>query len=104
MAHLHIYAMAHLHIMYMIWPIYILCIWFGPFTNNVYGMAYLGPFTYKVYGMANLRIYEPAHDKTYNKTSVTSKDSDQPVHPPCMAKVFIYPSLGSLEAVECTCD
>ena len=25
-------------------------------------------------------IFEPAHDKTYNKTCVTSKDSDQPVH------------------------
>ena len=24
--------------------------------------------------------YEPAHDKTYNKACVTSKDSDQPVH------------------------
>ena len=26
----------------------------------------------------------------YNKTCVTSKDSDQPVHPPSMAKVFFY--------------
>ena len=24
---------------------------------------------------------EPGHDKTYNKTCVTSNDSDQPVHP-----------------------
>ena len=38
--------------------------------------------------------YEPAHDKTYNKTCVTSKDSDQPVHPPSMPMVLVYPSFG----------
>ena len=27
----------------------------------------------------HLCSYVPAHDKTYNKTCVTSKDSDQPV-------------------------
>ena len=32
--------------------------------------------------------YEPAHDKPYNKTCVTRKDSDQPVHPPSMAMVL----------------
>ena len=31
---------------------------------------------------------------------VTSKDSDQPVHPPSMARVLVHPSLDSLEAVE----
>ena len=37
---------------------------------------------------------EPAHDdKTYNKTCVTRKDSQQPVHPPSMARVLVYPSL-----------
>ena len=46
--------------------------------------------------------YEPRHDKTYNKTYVTSKDSDQPVHPPSMAKVLVYPPLESQEAVEGT--
>ena len=30
--------------------------------------------------------YKPAHDKTSHKTCVTSKGSDQPVHPPSMAK------------------
>ena len=25
-------------------------------------------------------LFEPAHAKTYNKTCVTSEDSDQPVH------------------------
>ena len=35
--------------------------------------------------------YEPAHDKTYNKTCVTSKNSDQPVRPPSMPRVLIYP-------------
>ena len=47
---------------------------------------------------------EPAHDKTQNKTWVTSKDLDQPVHPPSMARVLVYPSFDSLEAVEGTCD
>ena len=42
---------------------------------------------------------EPVHDKTYNKTCVTSKDSYQPVHPPSMAMVRLYPSLDSLETV-----
>ena len=47
-------------------------------------------------------MYEPAHDNTYmyNKTCVTSKDSDRPVHPPSMARVFVYPSLDSPEPVE----
>ena len=43
--------------------------------------------------------FEPAHDKIYNKTCVTSKDSGQPVHPPSMARILAYPSLVSLEAV-----
>ena len=47
---------------------------------------------------------EPANDKTYNKTCVTSKDSDQPVHSPSMARVLFYPSLDSLNAEEGTCD
>ena len=33
-------------------------------------------------------------------TCMASKDSDQPVHPPNMAKALAYPSLDSLEAVE----
>ena len=33
-------------------------------------------------------IYEPAHDKAYNKTCVTSKDSDQPAHPHSLIRVF----------------
>ena len=51
-----------------------------------------------------LRIYEQAHGKTYDKTCVTSKDSDQPVRPPSLASVLVYPSLASLEVVEDTCD
>ena len=46
----------------------------------------------------NQIVNEPAHDKTYNKTCVTSKDSDQPVHPHIMARVLVYSSLNSLEA------
>ena len=44
--------------------------------------------------------YEKAHDETYNKSSVNSKDSDEPVHPPSMAMVLVYPSLDSPEVVE----
>ena len=48
--------------------------------------------------------FEPAHDKTYNKTYVTSKDSDQPVHPSSMTRFLVYPSLDSPEVVEGTYD
>ena len=44
------------------------------------------------------------HNKTYNTTCVTSKDSDQPVHPPSMERVLIYSSSDSQEAVEDTCN
>ena len=42
--------------------------------------------------------------KFYNKICVTTKDSNQPFHPPSMARVLVYPSLDSLEAVEDTCN
>ena len=38
---------------------------------------------------------------------MTSKDSDEPIHPPSMARILIkifYPSLDSPEAVEGTCN
>ena len=41
---------------------------------------------------------EQAFDKNYNKTCMTSKDSDQPVHLHRTARVLIYPSFDSLEA------
>ena len=44
--------------------------------------------------------YEPVHDKSYNETSEVS---DQPVDPSSMARVLIYPSLDSPEAVKLTC-
>ena len=47
---------------------------------------------------------EPVDNKTYNKTCTTSKDSDQPVHPPIIAMILSYPALDRLEAVEGTCD
>ena len=31
---------------------------------------------------------EPVHDKTYNKTCVTSKDSDQPAHQHSLVRIF----------------
>ena len=48
--------------------------------------------------------YEPAHDKTYSKNWVTSKDSDQSVHPPSMAGVIFHPSSDNPESVQGTCD
>ena len=47
-------------------------------------------------------IFEPAQDKTYSKTSVISKDPDQPLHLPSIARLLMYPSLDSPEAVEGT--
>ena len=35
-------------------------------------------------------LSEPAHDKTYNKTCVTSKDSDQSIHPTHHENTPIY--------------
>ena len=45
-----------------------------------------------------LLTFEPAHDKTFNKTYVIGKD--QPVRPPSVARILVYSSLNSLEAVE----
>ena len=42
--------------------------------------------------------------KSYNKTCMTSKDSYQPVHPSSTARVLVYLSLDSLDAIEGTCD
>ena len=33
-------------------------------------------------------IYEPAHDKTYNKTCPASEYSNQPAHPHSLIRVF----------------
>ena len=51
-----------------------------------------------------LPYIEPVHDKLYNKTCMTSKDSDHPVYPPNMSRVLVYPSLDSPEDVNGTCD
>ena len=37
---------------------------------------------------ADILAYEPAHDKTYNKSCATSKDWDQSAHPRSLIKVF----------------
>ena len=50
-----------------------------------------------------IKLFEPVHDKSFNKTCVTSKDSDQPVHLSSLAGVVIFPSLESPKAVEGTC-
>ena len=47
------------------------------------------------------RLYNKlGHDKTYNKTCVTSKDSDQPVRPASMARAFVYLSTDSPKTTE----
>ena len=51
-----------------------------------------------------IRENKPALNKTYSKTCVTSKDSDQPVHPSSMARVLVYSSLDSPEVEEDTLD
>ena len=38
--------------------------------------------------------------KTYNKTCLTSKVSDQPIHPTRMAKVLVHSSLDNSGAVK----
>ena len=48
--------------------------------------------------------YKPAHDKTYNKTCVTSKDFDQPVLLLSTAGVIVHPSSDSPKAAESTGD
>ena len=51
-----------------------------------------------------IKAFELVHNKTYNKTCVTSIDSDQPLYPPSMARTLVNSSLSSLESVEGTCD
>ena len=46
--------------------------------------------------------YEPALDRTYNKSYATSKDSDQPVNLLSMTRTLVYPSLDTLDDVERT--
>ena len=48
-------------------------------------------------------ISSHANDKA-SVTSVTSKDSSQPVHLPSMTMFLVYPSLDSPEAVDGICD
>ena len=42
--------------------------------------TFLVDFIYILDDSHSENIFEPAHDKTYDNTSVTSKDSDQPAH------------------------
>ena len=49
---------------------------------------------------AAVKINESAHDKTYTKTCVTNTDQNNPLHPPSMSMVLVYPSFDSTEDVE----
>ena len=53
-------------------------------------------YTFKIRMRQFLTILiEPAHDKTYKMACVPSEDSDQPVHPPSLIRVFAVRSVGS---------
>ena len=54
--------------------------------------------------MGKYPLYQPAHDKAYNKACVTSKDSDLLVHSSSIGKFLVHSSLDSLEAMEGTCN
>ena len=56
-----------------------------------------------MFSKRRVKLIEPAQDKSCSKTSVTSKDSDQPVYPPSMARALVCFSLDSLDSVEDTC-
>ena len=56
------------------------------------------------FGTTEITLCEPAHDNTYNKTGVASKDSDQSIKLPSMARVYVNPSLDSPEAADDTFD
>ena len=51
-------------------------------------------------GWGRAKIISEGRGVRYNKIIVTSKDTDQPVHPPSIDRVLVYPSLDSPEAVE----
>ena len=53
---------------------------------------------------ATIRPIGPAKNNNNNKTCWTSKDSNQDVHSPSMARVLVYPYLDSPDAVEDICD
>ena len=73
-------------------------------TNEVVSFEQLGPGCYRVIDYYGEVKYEPEHDKPYNKICVTSKDSDELVHPHSMTRVLVHPTLDSPEAVEGTCN
>ena len=66
-------------------------------------VVFLFCFVFSIKSTSTFHI-EPVHNKTYNKTCVTRKDSYQPVHPSSLTRVLIYPSLESLETLQGTCD
>ena len=68
------------------------------FSCSVQGLEYTTTLTSSLFN-----FIEKIHMSQYSKTCVTSKDSDQPVQPPSVARVLVYPSLDSLETVEGTC-
>ena len=72
--------------------------------DEIYQCNHAVSISQKHCSYVTLFVFEPAHNKTCNKTSVTSKDSDQLVHPPSNTRIFVYPSLDSHEAVEGTRD
>ena len=66
-----------------------------------YGEAFCGRHTALKPAVGKLNRFQKEWHAS-NKKGTTLKDSNQPVHPPSMAWVLIYPSLDSPEAVEGT--
>ena len=74
------------------------------FIWSISSLHYWWKWKYSHSSISNKSRMSQSMTKTYNKTCVTSKDSDQPVHPTSMARLFVSPSLDSLEDVEGICD
>ena len=60
------------------------------FVQNILHAKSEGPWSHcLLFSKVSLQLpYEPAYDKTYNKTCGTRKDSDQPVHLHSLIRVF----------------
>ena len=54
--------------------------------TDIYSNTDIAP--YKLSFNQKILIIEPAHDKAYEKTIATSKDSDQPAHTRSLIRVF----------------
>ena len=52
------------------------------------GIFQITPLIFYLTGFASCKWNEPHHDKTSNMACASSKDSDQPGHPPSLIRIF----------------